>query len=181
MLFKVGRFGRLPSKILAEPAFVGRERELTELGRHLDLATEGKGTTVFISGEAGSGKTRLNREFLEAARKKGVAVMTGWCLSDAAIPYFPFIEAFNTYFASFEQEEQSSSFQQTGTQLGIEGATQTINAEQEITTWLTGPRPAEKPGRPQTISPQVRRRNENPPYDIHSPTHSLFHRGHPLG
>jgi predicted ATPase len=45
--------------ILAEPVLVGRERELEELRRYLDSAIEGKGSTVFISGEAGNGKTRI--------------------------------------------------------------------------------------------------------------------------
>ena len=99
---------KLKSGVLAEPVLVGRERELEELQRCLDSAVEGKGTTVFVSGEAGSGKTRLTREFLNAAKKKGVAVLAGWCLSDAAVPYFPFVEAFNTYFASYDQEEPES-------------------------------------------------------------------------
>jgi Cdc6-like AAA superfamily ATPase len=51
---------RLKSEILAEPILVGRERELEELQRYLDSAVKGKGTTVFISGEAGSGKTRVS-------------------------------------------------------------------------------------------------------------------------
>ena len=99
---------RLKAAIMAEPVLVGRERELEELMHYLDSAFDGKGTTIFVSGEAGSGKTRLAHEFLNLAKQKGVGVMAGWCLSDAAAPYFPFVEAFNTYFASFEQEEPAS-------------------------------------------------------------------------
>jgi len=94
---------KLKSDVLAEPVLVGRERELEELQSLLNSAVEGKGTTVFISGEAGSGKTRLTHEFLNAAKKKGILVMAGGCLSDVAIPYFPFVEALNTYFASFDE------------------------------------------------------------------------------
>ena len=79
---------------------MGRESELKELESFLKSAADGKGKTVFISGEAGSGKSRLAREFLNLAKQKGVGVMTGWCLSDAAVPYFPFVEAFNAYDAS---------------------------------------------------------------------------------
>jgi len=50
---------------LPDPILVGRIDELEELKRSLDLAFQGKGTTVFISGEAGSGKTRLVTEFLK--------------------------------------------------------------------------------------------------------------------
>ena len=57
----------LKSGVLAEPVLVGRERELEQLQHYLDLATQGKGATVFVSGEAGSGKTRLVNEFLARA------------------------------------------------------------------------------------------------------------------
>ena len=84
---------------LPDPVLVGRKSELEELNRFLDLALEGKGTTVFISGEAGSGKTRLITEFLEKSKKKDVNILFGWCLDEAAVPYFPFVEAFDSYSA----------------------------------------------------------------------------------
>jgi len=145
---------RLKAAIMAEPVLVGRERELEELMHYLDSAFDGKGTTVFVSGEAGSGKTRLAHEFLNLAKQKGVGVMAGWCLSDAAAPYFPFVEAFNTYFASFEQEEPAS-LQKPGAPLSLSGAAQIVSEERGVTAWLTGPKAAEKPGKPQVISPQV--------------------------
>ena len=143
----------LKTGVLAEPVLVGREKELEELQHYLDGAVEGKGNTVFISGEAGSGKTRLTHEFLNAARKKGVAIMAGWCLSDAAVPYFPFIEAFNAYFASFDEEEQLTSLQQPGVKIG--GAAQIGFEGREIADWLAGPKPLEKIGKPEPLSPQV--------------------------
>jgi KaiC/GvpD/RAD55 family RecA-like ATPase/tetratricopeptide (TPR) repeat protein len=145
----------LQSKVLAEPAFVGREQELAELEHHLALAMGRIGVTVFVSGEAGSGKTRLTREFLNAAKKKGIAVIAGWCLSDAQVPYFPFIEAFNAYFATFPEEEQPVSPQQLGAQLGLRGTVQVESEERGITTWLTEPRPVKKPGKPEALSPQI--------------------------
>jgi predicted ATPase len=145
----------MKTQILSEPVLVGRQHEIEELTRHLDSAAQGKGTTVFISGEAGSGKTRLTREFLEAAKKKGVAVLAGWCLSDSAVPYFPFIEAFNAYSASLDEEEQPISFQQTGAQFGLGGAVQIGSENQDISTLLTGPGAATKLGKPQVLSPQV--------------------------
>ena len=107
--------------VLAEPVLVGRERELEELQSFLNSALEGKGKTVFVSGEAGSGKTRIAREFLNTARKSGVAFMAGWCLSDAATPYFPFVEAFNSYFASSETEEQFGSLSEPSTLVSPSG------------------------------------------------------------
>ncbi len=121
--------------MLAEPAFVGREQELAQLEHHLKLAIEGKGSTIFVSGEAGTGKTRLTTEFLNRAKKQGATVLTGWCLSNAAVPYFPFFEAFSAYFTREPSQE-------------TEGAI-------DVTSWLKGPSQADKAGKPQTFSPQV--------------------------
>jgi KaiC/GvpD/RAD55 family RecA-like ATPase/tetratricopeptide (TPR) repeat protein len=141
--------------VLAEPVLVGRERELEQLDLFLNSAVEGKGKTVFVSGEAGSGKTRVAREFLNTAWKRGVAMMAGWCLSDAAVPFFPFIEAFNNYYAAFTEEERATSLQQSQAQLGLEAAAQIGSVERETTSWLAGPKPAEKPGKAEGLSPQV--------------------------
>ena len=140
--------------VLAEPVLVGREKELEQLESFLNSALKGKGKTVFVSGEAGSGKTRLAKEFLKTATKKGVGVMAGWCLSDSAAPYFPFVEAFNTYFASFNEEEPSAVVQ-PGTALSLAGAGQMISGERGITAWLTETKWAERSGKPEVFSPQV--------------------------
>jgi tetratricopeptide (TPR) repeat protein len=92
----------LKHRILPEPFLVGRERELKELQRCLEFAAKGKGTTVFISGEAGSGKTRLINEFLKITKRREITILSGWCLSNAALPYFPFIEAFSPNMSSRE-------------------------------------------------------------------------------
>jgi predicted ATPase len=61
-----------------------------------------------VSGEAGTGKTRLTSEFLKIARQKDVTILTGWCLCNAAIPYFPFIEAFDSFFSEDAGKDISS-------------------------------------------------------------------------
>ncbi|PVX23276.1 MAG: hypothetical protein CW691_11090 [Candidatus Bathyarchaeum sp.] len=91
-----GRFDRLQSKVLSEPAFVGRQQELAQLVHCLESVAKGKGITVFVSGEAGSGKTRLVNEFLKVTKKSENLIMFGWCLSNNTLPYFPFIEAFSS-------------------------------------------------------------------------------------
>ena len=92
--------GQVTSKlqVLAEPILVGREKELEELQGFLNTAIKGKGQMVFVSGEAGVGKTRLIHEFLNVGKKQAVSILTGWCLSNATVPYFPFFEAFRKYF-----------------------------------------------------------------------------------
>jgi predicted ATPase len=143
-------------QILADPVLVGRERELEELQSFLNSAIEGKGKTVLVSGEAGSGKTRIAHEFLNSARKKGVAVMAGWCLSDTAAPYFPFIEAFNNYYAALPiEEEQPTSPYTACLPLGTSANSQIETEEREITGWLTGPKQLAEPGKPEALSPQV--------------------------
>jgi hypothetical protein len=42
----------LKARVLDEPVLVGREHELVELQMSLNSAMVGKGTTVFVSGEA---------------------------------------------------------------------------------------------------------------------------------
>lgn len=97
------------SRLPAEPALVGRDHEIEQLTQHLDSALNGKGTTVFISGEAGVGKTRLANEFLTLAKKKGTGIFAGWCLSEANIPYFPFREAFNSYISAIGNRKTRSA------------------------------------------------------------------------
>jgi tetratricopeptide (TPR) repeat protein len=145
----------LNSKFLAEPVLVGRERELEALQMHFDSAVQGKGTTVFVSGEAGSGKTRLINEFLEIARKKDVAVLTGCCLSDAAVPYFPFVEAFDAYFTSTCEEKQNISPKLSRNKTRLEEPEQIRNEELGISGWLRGPKQAERIGKLETLTPQV--------------------------
>jgi predicted ATPase len=64
--------------VLSEPVLVGRKEELKELQRSLDSVLSGKGKTIFISGEAGSGKTRLITEDHKEKRRND----TVWMVSE---------------------------------------------------------------------------------------------------
>jgi predicted ATPase/archaellum biogenesis ATPase FlaH len=132
---------RLQSKILTEPKFVGREQELAKLEHHLELAIKGKGKTIFISGEAGTGKTRLTNEFLKRAKHKRITTLSGWCLSEATIPYFPFVEAFNALYSTPSENEHSTSLSHS--------------SARGIAKLLTQLRPEDEPGKPRTFSSQV--------------------------
>jgi tetratricopeptide (TPR) repeat protein len=118
----------LESRLLAEPILAGRKRELKELELGLEAAIMGKGNTIFISGEAGSGKTRLINEFIDEARKKNVTVLAGWCLSNAAVPYLPFIEAFD-YFSSNEESDNAAGSQQLGLKSLLMGPNVNVKTE----------------------------------------------------
>ncbi|MCG3118982.1 MAG: Serine/threonine-protein kinase PknD [bacterium] len=77
-----------------EPFCVAREQELAKLDKFLDLALSGKGQMVFITGEAGSGKTTLIRAFEQFAQKRhaDLIVARGKCDAHTGIgdPYLPF-------------------------------------------------------------------------------------------
>jgi len=133
----VWRGGKVKTKFLADPVLVGRDRELEELKRYLNSAFEGKGSTVFISGEAGSGKTRLAHEFLSIAKEKGAVVLAGWCLSGAAVPYFPFVEAFASSMSSNGENNDFNS-----QHLGMK-------------TWLAGPGSVGELERHEFLNPQA--------------------------
>jgi len=80
------------------PPMVGREDALKTLNHFLEEAYAGRLVFVFISGEAGVGKTRLAEEFEKLAAKKGFQVLVGRCIPGAPVPYLPFQEAFKKYF-----------------------------------------------------------------------------------
>ncbi|MFB0500922.1 MAG: tetratricopeptide repeat protein, partial [Candidatus Bathyarchaeia archaeon] len=100
------------SRLPAEPKLVGRDHEIEQLTQYLHSALNGNGAAVFISGEAGVGKTRLVSEFLTLAKKKGAGIFAGWCLSEANIPYFPFREAFNSYISAMSYGKTKSVISQ---------------------------------------------------------------------
>jgi DNA-binding NarL/FixJ family response regulator len=82
-------------EVPAGAVFVGRVRELGELGRALDAARAGSGTAVLVAGEAGIGKTRLASELATRARETGFEVLLGRSIDlvGTELPYQPFVEA----------------------------------------------------------------------------------------
>src|SRR5215468_9619734 len=73
---------------------VGRDAEVSELGRVLALAGEGAGSIVVISGEAGIGKTRLCAELSRQHRQRGGRVLLGRAApQEASIPYAALADA----------------------------------------------------------------------------------------
>jgi DNA-binding SARP family transcriptional activator/predicted ATPase len=74
--------------------FVARERELAQLNGFLELALAGRGRAVFVTGEAGTGKTALVQEFARRAQERhaDLVVAGGNCnaYTGAGDPYLPF-------------------------------------------------------------------------------------------
>jgi len=72
---------------------VDRKNELRELQDALKRVAGGKGETVFISGEAGIGKTRIVEELIGKAEEANFKVIRGQCLPETLEPLFPFKSA----------------------------------------------------------------------------------------
>ncbi|MGD2026596.1 MAG: AAA family ATPase [Anaerolineales bacterium] len=81
---------------LPPETFVARKDELERLRTHLDSMIEGQGNIVMISGEAGSGKTMLIREFIRQVQSRYPFLISATGYSNAFTgvgdPYLPFGE-----------------------------------------------------------------------------------------
>ncbi|MFO7618960.1 MAG: ATP-binding protein, partial [Thermoplasmata archaeon] len=62
---------------IQQPDIIGREAELAKLGDALDNAIAGRSSTVFITGEAGVGKTRLKDAFRDTVNGQKIPVLSG--------------------------------------------------------------------------------------------------------
>ena len=80
-------------KVSFEPEIIGREQEISRLRDFLEEARKGNGSTVFISGEAGVGKTRLVEDLVSKMEKTDIEIVKGWCLADNIEPLMPVREA----------------------------------------------------------------------------------------
>lgn len=81
-----------PSLALEAP-FVDREKELGTLKTLFEQMLAGTGSTVFVAGEGGIGKTRLVREFRRYVESKGAIFVAGASYEqEGIVPYSPWID-----------------------------------------------------------------------------------------
>jgi DNA-binding winged helix-turn-helix (wHTH) protein/predicted ATPase len=108
------RAGSLPptTAVLASPEgavqMLGRDAELANMRSWLDRAFKGDRQTVFITGEAGIGKTTLVQAFLEQAEQvAGTIVIRGQCLEHfgSGEAYLPVLDGFSRLCRSSADEE----------------------------------------------------------------------------
>jgi ABC-type oligopeptide transport system substrate-binding subunit/tetratricopeptide (TPR) repeat protein len=92
--------------MMAKQMFVGRERELSQLQAFLDQALAGQSQSVFVTGEAGSGKTALIHEFARRseASHTDLVVAIGNCNAQTGLsdPYLPFREVLRLLIGDVE-------------------------------------------------------------------------------
>lgn len=66
--------------------FVGREAQLAAVGARLSEAMAGRGSLVWLSGEAGIGKTRMADAIAQAARLRGASVLAAHAHPGLEVP-----------------------------------------------------------------------------------------------
>ncbi|HEX6573487.1 MAG TPA: AAA family ATPase [Gemmatimonadaceae bacterium] len=87
---------------------VGRDSELARIALLAKAAAKGSGTTVFVAGEGGIGKTRLVTTAAESAQHNGWEVVTGRAYAaETGIPYALFADAFVPYLKAFDPSKLS--------------------------------------------------------------------------
>ncbi len=87
--------------ICSQP-LVGRGKEVSFLQEKVDAALEGKGSVVFITGQAGIGKTRLAREIRDYAQAKGCQWLEGNYEKAVSLPYKAWADVVRSYLYQHE-------------------------------------------------------------------------------
>jgi ATP/maltotriose-dependent transcriptional regulator MalT len=111
---------KLPGPLRLTPSFpfAGRSRELATL-RALIPRVEGEGLRfALVGGEAGSGKSRLVREFAHEAAAAGALVLYGACDSVVRRPYRPFVEALEQLVRTLDEETLRAALGSQAGELG---------------------------------------------------------------
>jgi DNA-binding SARP family transcriptional activator len=83
-------------ELVERPIFVARDHELAQLSGALDSALAGRAKVVFVTGDAGCGKTALIQEFAYRAQAANPNLIVAWghgnAHTGAGDPYLPFRE-----------------------------------------------------------------------------------------
>ncbi len=104
---------RLPSAF----PFVGRTLELDTLRALTPWATDDGQRVALVAGEAGSGKSRLVREFAADAAERGALVLYGACDAVVRAPYGAFVEALEELARVIDPAELQAALGPTGGEL----------------------------------------------------------------
>ncbi|MFW6047301.1 MAG: tetratricopeptide repeat protein, partial [Candidatus Woesearchaeota archaeon] len=85
------------NKIKIKDSFVNRKDELDKLTNKLDYVKKGNCFSLFIAGEAGSGKTTLIKEFKKNIDEKNIDFLMGKSYTESSDFYLPLKNAFESY------------------------------------------------------------------------------------
>ncbi len=91
------------------PIIIGRDAELARGAELLSAVSEGEGTLLFVTGEAGVGKSRLVQALVETAQWRGFHALVGVCQEqDRSYPYAPFLDALQHLWGQSSAEERAA-------------------------------------------------------------------------
>lgn len=119
-----------PPGLQVDLPFGGRRFELMAVGSAWRSAFAGDRRVVVVTGEAGTGKTRILAEFAGKAHNEGGVVLYGRCEELVGYAYQPFAEAFRQYLGDRNDREISERVGRFG------AALETLVPELHLTTRL---------------------------------------------
>jgi tetratricopeptide (TPR) repeat protein len=130
---------------VSRSALIGRASAVAALDRAVGEAAAGRGGLVFITGEAGIGKTALARHMAQQAPQRGVLVLWGSCREGPGVPgFWPWVEVLRAYA---DRVGSSSLTQQvSGAATGLVGLVPELASGIGETAMPSGP--GSEPGRP---------------------------------
>jgi len=100
-------------ELLSDSLFVGRNSERARLTEKLARARAGSGQLVFITGEPGSGKTMLLREFVRRAsdEHEDLVATVGHCNAQTGTgePYLPFREVVHAFTGDVQARREAGA------------------------------------------------------------------------
>src|SRR4051794_6377955 len=92
------------------PIMVGRESVLQIAEHALEQALAGRGCTLFITGEAGIGKSRLVKAVSARASERGLRILQSGCFeTNQASPYAPALDLLQTFCAAVGAQKVAAS------------------------------------------------------------------------
>ena len=104
-------------ELLSDSLFVGRDSERARLTEKLSAARAGTGQLVFITGEPGSGKTMLLREFVRRAsdEHEDLVAAVGHCNAQTGTgdPYLPFREVVHAFTGDVQARAEAGAMSRT--------------------------------------------------------------------
>ncbi|MFB3897700.1 MAG: adenylate/guanylate cyclase domain-containing protein, partial [bacterium] len=84
---------------------LGRGKELSILEKQIQQVEQGKGNILYITGEAGVGKSRLIIELERLSLSHGLLFMKSECVSfNQSIAYHPFLSILKTFLSIWEED-----------------------------------------------------------------------------
>jgi len=133
--------------------FVGRQSEMQQMRRAVDLAKEGHGQIVGLIGEAGVGKSRLCYEF-KVIEQTGCLILEAFSVSHGkAYPYLPLTDLLKSYFQIDPQDDERTRREKLGGKVLM--LDRSLEDALPYILFLLG---ISEPGTPlQEMDPQIRR------------------------